>query len=62
MELYQDVTPKTAENFRQLCTGEYKPEPLKKPTGYKGCKFHRIVGHIMRLEHGNPWHGVLIST
>lgn len=24
MELFADVTPKTAENFRQFCTGEYK--------------------------------------
>jgi len=34
--------PKTAENFRQFCTGETK-NPLGRPQGYKGSKFHRIV-------------------
>lgn len=34
--------PKTAENFRQFCTGESKG-PGGRPQGYKGSKFHRIV-------------------
>lgn len=42
MELFQDVVPKTAENFRQYCTGETKNH-LGHPQGYKGCKFHRVV-------------------
>lgn len=42
MELFADVTPRTAENFRQFCTGETKNN-LGRPQGYKGCKFHRVV-------------------
>jgi len=42
MELFADAAPKTAENFRQLCTGEYRID--KKPQGYKGSQFHRSVG------------------
>jgi peptidyl-prolyl isomerase H (cyclophilin H) len=41
-ELFKDVVPKTAENFRQFCTGETKNN-LGRPQGYKGSKFHRIV-------------------
>lgn len=40
-ELFLDKCPKTVENFRQFCTGEYKYEG--KPIGYKGNQFHYIV-------------------
>lgn len=40
-ELFADVVPKTAENFRQFCTGEYKKDSV--PIGYKGSTFHRYV-------------------
>ena len=40
-KLFRDVCPKTAENFRQFCTGEYKKDGV--PIGYKGCMFHRVI-------------------
>ncbi len=40
MEMYNDLTPKTCEKFRQFCTGEYRRDGL--PIGYKGCRFHHI--------------------
>ena len=42
-ELYTDITPKTAENFRP-CAGEYRQAKLsRKKLHYLGCKVHRIV-------------------
>ncbi|KAG0593661.1 hypothetical protein M758_UG008200 [Ceratodon purpureus] len=48
MELYADVVPKTAENFRALCTGEKGlGRNTKKPLHFKHTIFHRIIPGFM---------------
>lgn len=47
MELFSDITPKTAENFRALCTGEKGIGFSGKPLHYKGSMFHRIIPGFM---------------
>ena len=47
IELYADTTPKTAENFRALCTGEHGVGKTGRKLHYKGSKFHRIIPDFM---------------
>jgi hypothetical protein len=45
--LYGAVAPRTAESFRQLCTGESGSTAAGVPRHFKGSKFHRIITGFM---------------
>lgn len=47
MGLFGDTIPKTAENFRALCTGEKGKNSQGIPLHYAGSKFHRVIPDFM---------------
>mmetsp|Transcript_14726 Transcript_14726/g.21988 ORF Transcript_14726/g.21988 Transcript_14726/m.21988 type:complete len:372 (+) Transcript_14726:81-1196(+) len=46
-EVFSDEVPKTAENFRALCTGEKQKGTEGGPLHYKGTIFHRVISNFM---------------
>ena len=47
VKLFKDKVPKTAENFRALCTGEKGKGISQKPLWYKRTHFHRVIPGFM---------------
>ncbi|MBN2885588.1 MAG: peptidylprolyl isomerase [Chromatiaceae bacterium] len=56
LELFADEVPRTAENFRALCTGETGTGASGKPLAYAGSPFHRIIPGFM-IQGGDFTHG-----
>lgn len=62
IELFNDLTPQCAENFRSLCTGERGISPFNNVTGghtvplhYRGIPFHRIIPNYI-VQGGDIMH------
>ena len=62
-QLFSDFTPKTVENFRGLCTGDYQSSDHNK-LSYQNSKFHRIIdGFVIQggdITNGNGTGGYSI--
>lgn len=56
IKLFHKTVPKTAANFKALCTGEKGVGRGGKPLHFKGCAFHRVIKDFM-LQGGDFTHG-----
>ncbi|KAL6839503.1 hypothetical protein ACP4OV_030773 [Aristida adscensionis] len=56
-ELFADIVPKTAENFRALCTGEMGVgKTTKSSLYYRGTRFHLVMKGLMAQAAGPSHH------
>eukprot|EP00201_Polytomella_parva_P013176 CAMPEP_0175050194 /NCGR_PEP_ID=MMETSP0052_2-20121109/7133_1 /TAXON_ID=51329 ORGANISM="Polytomella parva, Strain SAG 63-3" /NCGR_SAMPLE_ID=MMETSP0052_2 /ASSEMBLY_ACC=CAM_ASM_000194 /LENGTH=169 /DNA_ID=CAMNT_0016314389 /DNA_START=67 /DNA_END=576 /DNA_ORIENTATION=- len=46
-KLFDDIVPKTTDNFKKLCTGELGVGRSGKNLHYKGSTFHRVIPQFM---------------
>ena len=56
MELFTDVVPRTASNFRALCDGVVSQGSSNKALTFKGSCFHRVIPGFM-AQGGDITHG-----
>lgn len=47
IELFSDIVPRAAENFRLLCTGQKGLGCAGKPLHYRGSAFHRVIPNFV---------------